>query len=155
MQGSSILVEEINSEEQKCAISRLEKVRWRKMRQGKWLWQANRGAVTRWAWVEKALCNNLQKAGLTDKTVSDHRPDRGENEPESRNSSVSEDQTMPPPWMSVLVKNFSPVCCHLSISSQVVSAHKWIRLNRLTIFTSFSFSNMPLCPSVHTPKNLY
>lgn len=122
-------------------------------RQGVGLWQARSEAMACWPWIEKALSNNLEKAGLTDKAVSDHRRDSGENEPDSRKSSVSEDQTMYPPWMSVSGKPFSPVCCHLCISSQVVSAHKWIRFNRWERFTSFSFSNMPLCPSVHTPQN--
>lgn len=105
-----------------------------------------------WPWIEKALTNNLEKAGITDKAVSDPRPDSGENEPDSRNSSASENQTRHSPWMSVSVKTFRPLCSHLCILSQVVSAHKWIRLNRMKIFTSFSFSNMPLCPSEHTPE---
>lgn len=117
--------------------------------------EAGRGALTCWQWIEKALRYILEREGLSDRAVSKHRPASGENEPDSRNGSVSVAQIAYQPWMSVSVKHFSPVCCHLCVSSQVVSAHKWIRFNRLKIFSLSSFRNMPFYPSAHTPEILY
>lgn len=96
--------------------------------------EARRGAAMRWQWIEKALGYNLETEGLNEKAVSGHRPDMGESESGRRNSGVSV-QTAHQMWMSVSVKDFSSVCCHLCVSSQVVSAHKCIRFNRLKIFT--------------------
>jgi hypothetical protein len=86
--------------------------------------------------------------------LAGHRPDTEENELDSGNSRVSV-QTLHQTWMSVSVRNFNSVCCALCISSQAMSAHKWIRLNRLKIFTLSSVSHMPFCPSAHTPKILH
>lgn len=116
--------------------------------------EARRGAVMHWQWIEKALGYNLETEGLNEKAVSEHRPDTGENESDRWNSSVSV-PTAHQTWMSAPVKNFSSVYCHLCISSQVVSAHKCIRLNRLKIFTRSSLSNMPFCPTAPTPKILH
>lgn len=113
-----------------------------------------RRAVMCWQWREEALSDNLEREGLNVKAVSGHRPDVGENEPNSRNSSASV-QTAHQMGMSVLAKNFSSVCCPLFISSQVVSAHKWIRFNRLKISPCSSVRHMPFCAPAHTPKILH
>ena len=110
--------------------------------------------MTCWQWREKALSDNLDKEALNVEAVSGHRPDTGENEPDSRNSSVSV-QRAHQMGMSVLAKNFSSVCCPLLISSQVVSAHKWIRFNRLKIFPRSSVRHKPFCPPAYTPKILH